>query len=261
MQWWSLVKVTLLESSVGAGKNQQILASYIVNEVISIDGGCVGFATPLDVQKKIEHVFLSHSHMDHIASVPIFIDNVYVHGPTCPSVYANAPTIETLKSDIFNDRIWPDMIRLSGEESPFLKLIELKTEQPVDVMGIRVTPIDIDHVLPTMGFIVEDDSAAIAIVSDTSPTQRIWDVINQQRNLKAVFLECSFPDSMEWLAVKAKHLCPKLFREELRKLKQDVPIIAIHIKPAFEPQIVPELLALQLPNLQLGQPGKTYKFS
>lgn len=254
------MKVTLLESSVGSGKNQQILASYIINDVISIDGGCVGFATPLEVQKRIEHVFLSHSHLDHIASVPIFIDNIYVHGPKCPTVYANAPTITALKTDIFNDRIWPDMIRLSAEESPFLKLEELKSETAINVGGVTVLPIDIDHVVPTVGFIVSDATSSVAFVSDTSPTTRIWELINQQPNLKAVFLECSFPNNMEWLAEKAKHLCPRLFAAELGKLKPGTPVIAIHIKPAFEPQILTELAALKLPQLQIGQPGTVYEF-
>lgn len=254
------MKVTLLESSVGSGKNQQILASYIINDLVSIDGGCVGFATPLDVQKRIEHVFLSHSHLDHIASVPIFIDNIYVHGPNCPTVHANAATIAALQRDIFNDRIWPDMIRLSAEESPFLKLSELTSETSVSVSGLTVMPIDLDHVVPTVGFIVSDATAAVAFVSDTSPTNRIWEVINRQPNLKAVFLECSFPNAMEWLAEKAKHLCPRLFEAEIKKLKLKVPVIAIHVKPAFEPQILTELAALNLPQLKIGQPGTDYEF-
>ncbi len=254
------MKVTILESTVGPGRNQHILASYVVNDRVAIDGGCVGFASPLELQKKIEHVFLSHSHMDHIASVPIFIDNVYVHGPGCPTIYANAATIQTLKTDIFNDRIWPDMIRLSAEESPFLKLEELSSEVSVDADGVRVTPVNVDHVVPTMSFIIDDGEAAVAIVSDTSPTQRVWELINQQPRLKAVFLECSFPDTMGWLAEKAKHLCPKLFAAELQKLKQDVPVIAIHIKTAFEPTIISELQALGLPNLEIGVPGKSYEW-
>lgn len=254
------MKITILESTVGPGRTQHILASYLINDSVAIDGGCIGFASPLDIQKKIEHVFLSHSHMDHIASVPIFIDNVYVHGPGCPAIYANAATIQTLQTDIFNDRIWPDMIRLSGEESPFLRLEELTTETPVDVPGLRVIPVEVDHVVPTMAFLVDDGETAIAIVSDTSPTHRVWEVINQQPRLKAVFLECSFPNNMAWLADKAKHLCPKLFGDELKKLRHDVPIVAIHIKTAFEAAIVSELQALGLPNLEIGVPGRTYEW-
>ncbi len=83
----------------------------------------------------MRHVFLSHSHLDHLATLPIFIDNVYVHGPMCPSVWGSPHVLETLQRDLFNDRLWPDMIRLSGEESPFLKLETVSAEQPIESKG------------------------------------------------------------------------------------------------------------------------------
>ena len=120
------MKITLVESSVGHGPRQQILASYIVNDSIVIDAGSIGFVSPLDVQKRVKHVFISHSHTDHLASLPIFIDNVYVPSPECPMVYGNADVLDCLQKHVFNERIWPDMIRLSGEETPFLKMRALQ---------------------------------------------------------------------------------------------------------------------------------------
>lgn len=254
------MKITLVESSVGHGPRQQILASYIVNDSIVIDAGSIGFVSPLDVQKQVKHVFISHSHTDHLASLPIFIDNVYAPGPECPIVYGNADVLDCLQKHVFNERIWPDMIRLSAEETPFLKLQEIHTETTVEVDGVRITPVAVDHIVPAMGFILEDDEAAIAIVSDTNPTNRIWEVINEQQNLKAVLLEASFPNHMEWLAERAMHLTPKLFAGELQKLKQPAQVIAIHIKTAFDEQIKKELADLNLSNVEIGEPGKTYEF-
>jgi len=255
------VKITLVESSVGTGPRQQILASYIINDSIVIDAGSIGFVSPLKNQKQIRHVFVSHSHIDHLASLPIFIDNVYMPGPECPVVYGSADVLDVLQQHVFNERIWPDMIRLSGEETPFLKTREISSEQPVEVDGVKITPVALDHIVPALGFILEDADATIAIVSDTSPTQRIWEVINEQQRLKAVLLEASFPNNMEWLAEKAMHLTPALFAGELKKLKHDVPIIAIHIKTAFDPVIQQELIDLNLPNVQIGEPGRTYEFN
>jgi cAMP phosphodiesterase len=254
------VKITLVESSVGHGPRQQILASYIVNDSIVIDAGSIGFVSPLDVQKQVKHVFISHSHTDHLASLPIFIDNVYTPGPECPIVYGNADVLDCLQKHVFNERIWPDMIRLSAEETPFLKLQEIHTETTVEVDGVRITPVAVDHIVPAMGFILEDDEAAIAIVSDTNPTNRIWEVINEQQNLKAVLLEASFPNHMAWLAERAMHLTPELFAGALQKLKQPAQVIAIHIKTAFDEQIKKELADLNLSNVEIGEPGKTYEF-
>ena len=254
------MKITLVESSVGHGPRQQILASYIVNDSIVIDAGSIGFVSPLDVQKQVKHVFVSHSHMDHLASLPIFIDNVYEPSPECPMVYGNADVLDCLQKHVFNERIWPDMIRLSGEETPFLRMQEIHSETTVKVDGVRITPVALDHIVPAMGFILEDDEASIAIVSDTNPTNRIWEVINEQQNLKAVFLESSFPNHMAWLAERAMHLTPEMFASELKKLKQPARVIAIHIKTAFDEQIKKELTALNLPNIEIGEPGRTYEF-
>jgi len=254
------VKITLVESSVGNGSHQQILASYIVNDVVVIDAGSVGFVTPLEIQKQIRHIFLSHSHIDHIASLPVFVDNTYEPGPDCVTVHGSPHTLNCLRTDIFNDRVWPDMIRLSAEETPFLKLSELTSATPVTVGDLTVTPIALDHVVPTLGFIVDDGQTAVAFVSDTSPTSAIWEAINQTQRLRAVFLEASFPNDMEWLAAKAMHLTPRLFELELQKLQGDADIIAIHIKTAFDARIRKELEALSLPRMEIGEPGRTYEF-
>ncbi len=255
------MKITLIESSVGPGPRQQILASYLINDETVIDAGSVGFFSPLDVQRRIRHVFLTHSHIDHLASLPILIDNVYQPGPDCPTVYANAHVLDCLQTDIFNDRLWPDMVRLSEQESPFVKLSETTSETPVEVAGLRVTPVSLDHLVPTFGFIIEDDSSAIAIVSDTSPTERVWEIINQTPNLKAVFLEASFPNDMDWLAERAMHLTPSLFAVEQAKLTHDVPVIAVHIKTAYDEKVKSELQALNLPRVEIAETGRTYEFS
>jgi cAMP phosphodiesterase len=254
------LKVKLLQSIVPAESRRSVTQSLVVDDSIAIDAGCIGYLGALEEQKAIRHVFLSHSHMDHVASLPIFLDNVYEHGPECPAVYASADTIECLKADVFNERLWPDFIRLSGEESPFLKLIELQAEKPVQVGGVRITPVAVDHVVPTFGFLIEDERATIGLVCDTAPTARIWELLGSARNLAGVFLEAGFPNSYAWLAEKSRHLTPDLLRGELEKLGRDVPVYAVHIKLAFFDTIVSELAALELPNLQVAEPGRTYEF-
>lgn len=257
------MKVHIVPSSVGESSRHQILATYLINDRVAIDAGVLGLLSPLAAQRRVRHVFLSHSHLDHLATLPIFIDNVYVHGPDCPTVWGNPQVLEALQRDFFNDRIWPDMIRLSGEESPFLRLETLSAEQPIEVEGLRITPIELKHVVPAFGFLVEElaTQVAVLIVSDTGPTERIWEIADQTPGLKGIFLEASFPNSMRWLADKAAHLTPELFRNELAKLKRPVPVHVIHVKLAFEAEILNELRALQLPNLVLAEPGTTVEFA
>jgi ribonuclease BN (tRNA processing enzyme) len=254
------VKIRVVGSSVGNGPNHQYLISYLFGDHVAIDAGSIGFISPLHAQTQIRHVFLSHSHIDHTASLATFLDNVYVPGPECVSVYGNPETLDSLRSDLFNDRLWPDLVRLSVAESPFLTMLPLSSEQAVEVEGLRVLPVVLDHVVPTFGFIVSDHRAAVAIVSDTAPTERIWELVNQTPNLKAVLVEVSFPNDMAWLAEKAKHLTTALFVAELKKLQQAVPVIAVHIKPRYQEQVVAELAAAGLANVQIGEPEHIYTF-
>lgn len=259
----STMKVHIVPSSVGSSNRHQILATYIINDTVAIDAGVLGMLAPLEAQRRVQHVFLSHSHLDHLATLPLFIDNVYIHGPGCPTVWGSPTVVQVLQSDIFNDRLWPDMIRLSGEESPFLHLNPLTAEQPVEVAGLRITPIELKHVVPTFGFLVDElaTGTSLLFVSDTGPTERIWEVANQTPGLQGVFLEASFPNSMRWLADKAAHLTPELFSVELAKLKRPVPVHVIHVKLAFEAKIIEELRALPFPNLCIAEPGATLEFS
>lgn len=255
------MKITILESSVGPGPRQQILASYIVNDSVVIDAGCIGFVSPLETQKLVKHVFVSHSHIDHHASLPMFIDNVYAPVPECPIVYGNDDVLDVLQKHTFNNRIWPDFIALGARETPFLKLQEIRNEEPVVVEGLTITPVELDHVVPVLGFIIDDGDVSIGFVSDTNPTERVWELLNAKDNLKAVFLECSFPNNLDWLAEIAAHLTPAMFGVEQAKLKNpDVMRYAIHVKTAHDQLVRSELAELGLKNVEVSEPGQTYEF-
>jgi ribonuclease BN (tRNA processing enzyme) len=144
--------------------------------------------------------------------------------------------------------------------SPFLKFSTLADGQSVQLGNVRLTPVSVDHVIPCFGFLIEDDQAAIAFVSDTAPTQNIWDRIRNVENLKAVFLEASFPNALQQLADKSMHLTPHDFAGEVDKIGRDVSVIAIHLKSRFRETIVEELKSLGLAQLEIGKPGHTYQF-
>ena len=254
------MKVEILPSTVGLPATKQLCIGAVVNDTIAIDAGSIGLLWPIERQMKIQHVFLSHSHLDHVASLPLFLDNTYRLGPDCPSVYACEATIKCLREDVFNDRLWPDFIRLSEEESPFLKLQTLQPEVPVILPALTVTPVPLKHIVPTMGFILQDADIAVAVVSDTGPAQRIWDVLAATKNLRAVVLDCSFPNSHRWLADKSGHLCPELFVEEIRRLPESVKVIAYHLKPCFFDEIAHELRSIPRANLEIGVLGREYIF-
>jgi ribonuclease BN (tRNA processing enzyme) len=161
---------------------------------------------------------------------------------------------------VFNDRVWPDFVRITKEGTPFLRLAPVQPLAPTEVDGLRITPVPVNHVVPTFGFLVEDATSAVAVSSDTGPTDELWQLANRLPNLKAVFLEVTFPNAMEDLAVLTKHLTPRGFGAEARKVTRPVPFLAYHIKPRYAPQVVKELHELHVPQIAVAQPGMPYSF-
>jgi cAMP phosphodiesterase len=259
------VKITLLPSSVSEYHRDQLqfLSSYLVNDTLAIDAGCIGFFGSPQEQARIKHVLITHTHLDHIASLPIFVENAFEAGGEPVTIHGTEAVLDCLRRDLFNDRLWPDFVSLSGGDVTFLKLQTLVPGQPVFLEGLRITPVPVNHVVPTVGFLVEDDAAAVVLAADTGPTQALWERANQAPDLKAVFLEVTFPDAMAGLAELAKHLTPATFAVEVGKLKQrkeQPAVIAVHLKPRFREQIVSELKALGLANLQIARFGRAYEF-
>jgi ribonuclease BN (tRNA processing enzyme) len=253
------MELVVLPSTLDGCKGQP-LSTYVINGRLAIDGGAIGVVGSIQQQMKITDVLVTHSHLDHVASLPILVDNVYNPDPACVRVHATKPTLKALKHDIFNERIYPDMIEMSQRMAPFLQLFEIKVRKPFELADCTITAIPVNHVVPTVAFIIDDGEAAVAIVTDTGPTDEIWEAIKENPRVQAVFLECSFPNELVAVAKAAMHLTPKLFAAEIKKIPDHVSIHAVHLKPRFYDTLVQELDEIGDKRVKVSQPGKVYRF-
>lgn len=254
------MKVRLLGSSVGNSARHQYVSSLLINKTIAIDAGCLGFHGTPQEQEAIRHVFLTHSHSDHTASLPIFIENVWTPTGECPRVYGSPVTLDSVQRHIFNDVVWPDFVSLSKSMPPFLQLCTLQPEGQVDVDGLRIMPVPVDHLVPTFGYVIADERSAVIIAGDTGPTARLWEVAHQTVGLRAVFLEACFPNSLKRLAEASCHLTPEMFGQEVGKMPRGIKVVAMHIKVRYRDEVIRELNALGLANLEIGVCEKVYDF-
>jgi ribonuclease BN (tRNA processing enzyme) len=256
------VRITLIPSAFGAvGQDSfQFLTSYLINDVVAVDAGAIGFYQGPMEQAAIRHVFLSHSHMDHIASLANFLENIAGICPNPVTLYASEAVHESLRRDIFNGRVWPNFLELTHAGGRFVNVATIAHGQAIEVAGLRITPIEVNHTVPTLAFLLEEAAAAVVISSDTGPTERLWDVARQVRHLKAVFLECTFPDSLASLGEGTGHLTPASFFGEMQKLPNNTPFYAVHMRARYREQVIRELLQPQLPNLHVANFGVAYKF-
>ena len=252
------MKVRILPSSPSSPEDYLYLTAFVVDDRIAIDAGCLGFAGDAGEYADVGNVFLTHSHTDHVGSLPLFVEDRSQRREDPLVVHGSAHSISCLKGDVFNDRVWPDLIRLYGER--YLELRELEPEVPVEVSGVTVTPVLVDHVVPTFGYVVDDGTSTVVFGGDSGPTERLWEVAGRSDRVRAVFLEASFPDRMGDVAEMTKHLTPRLVAGEIEKLSGEPEIIAVHIKPAHRDEVVGELQALGNERLTIGCGGREYRF-
>ncbi|HKP10803.1 MAG TPA: 3',5'-cyclic-nucleotide phosphodiesterase [Blastocatellia bacterium] len=256
------MKVRLLPSAAGRESQYQALTSFVINDRLAVDAGSLGFALAHDEMGSIRHVVVTHAHSDHTASLPIYIAESYtlLDGPVV--IYGLEEVVEALKEHVFNDRIWPDFrkIMLPGSQEPTIDFRVLAPHETVEIAGVRVTPIPVNHVVPNVGLIVEDDHAALVFTSDTYCTDEIWAAARTRERLKAVFVDVSYPNELGWLAEASKHLTPELLAGDLSKLDRDVDVYAVHIKPTNRKDVIRQLGELNMPRVGVGEIDRVYEW-
>ncbi len=259
------MRVELLPSAVAVSPAQvsdgtvpQYLVSFLLNDEVAIDAGSIGLLADLERQRQVRHVFLTHEHMDHLASLPILLENVYDPGPSCIELLASPGVLDFVHRDIFNGRVWPDFFDLSTSDDSFLKATPLVVGEPVTRAGLTITPLPVSHCVETLGLVVDDGTSVVAFPSDTGPTAGFWQHLSALPRLAAVFLEVSFPNGQADLACHTGHHCPQSFAAEVAKLPQSVRWIVVHRKARYADEIRRELEALRVPGLEFVEPGRVY---
>ena len=240
------------------GQHSCNTCSFLLDDTILLDAGTVGSKLPLEAQSCIRHILLSHLHFDHIKELPTLADNLSEQGGP-PLVVAGIPeVIQGLRDHLFNNKVYPDFFKIPTVDRPVLTSQRLTYGEPYRAGKFLCTPIPVNHTVPTVGFIVEDTSSAIIYSGDTFMTDELWEIARGHRLLKVVFLECSFPDGLEHLAIISKHLTPRLFGKELAKLSRpEIKVYAYHLKPIYRDQIFKELMQLNISNLAVLEEGQT----
>jgi ribonuclease BN (tRNA processing enzyme) len=235
------------------------MTSLLINDTIALDAGSLAQRLAFERQPRVRTIVLTHSHWDHTNSLPFFVENVFDLIDAPIDIFASSATIYSVRRHLFNNDVWPDFSRMPNNLLPAMRFHELQPEVPVVVDSVKLTPFEVDHLVPTLGFLIEEGSESILWSSDTGPTQRLWELANLSINLKALCVETSFDNSMQNVADISLHLTPQTLALELEKLERRVPILLHHLKPPCLEQIRREIQQLQNPDLHYLEQGKSYK--
>lgn len=220
-------------------------SAFLLNERILLDAGTVPGALTVPEQFAIEHALISHSHLDHTVGLAFLAETLACVEASRPvSVTSLEPVVDTLRTSVFNNVVWPDFAALPPS-APVLTYQGMTESREQRVGDLWVTPVRVDHTVPTAGFIVHDGHTGLVYSGDTGPTAALWRVARELTGLAAAVLECSFPNRLEKLAEVAKHMTPQRIQRELDKLPPDLPVWIFHIKAPFYEETAEELSRIE----------------
>jgi ribonuclease BN (tRNA processing enzyme) len=225
------MKIRILGCSGGIGGRHLRTTSLLVDHDILIDAGTGVGDLAIAELVQIDHVFITHSHLDHTACLPFIVDTVGEMRNRPLTVHATAATLEILRAHLFNWATWPDFTVIPSAEQPFMRFSEISLGQEVVIDGRRIVPLPADHTVPAVAFQMDSGAGSLVFSGDTGPCPELWKTVNQIRNLKYLIIECAFSDRERALAMASKHLCPSLLMAELAQLERNCDVYITHLKP------------------------------
>jgi ribonuclease BN (tRNA processing enzyme) len=258
------VKIQLLPSTFdGAGRAtpEQRLTCFLIDDRVTVDAGSIALALTDEQRESVRDIIVTHPHMDHIASMPIFIDDLFGMLKEPVRVHATEEVISLLERDVFNWTVYPRFSELKNEFGPVMEYVPFRHGEEFEVAHLKVTAVPVNHIVPTVGLVISDTKTTVAFSSDTYSTEEFWQLVNRTPRIDALMIEASFPNDMAQLAEVSRHFTPATMAEELHKLKHNgLDILTVHLKPAYREKLVEELNALNIPKLRIMEPGHTYEW-
>lgn len=245
--------------STRAGRGQ-LLTSYLINDTLAIDAGSLAIGLTLEEQLRIRSIVITHAHLDHIISLPLLVTDLFDQLREPINLYATPSDFEAVKEHLLTQRVWITVETMKNSHTDLIAYHPIRSHESFFAEGLKITPIPVTHTILTHGLIVEDDNASLLFTSDTGATERIWQTAQKCRNLRAVFIDLSFPSKLTELARISCHHSPETLLEELPKIKSDAPIFAVHVKAAYYDQVEAEIRALANPRIQVAEIGREYEF-
>lgn len=235
------MKVRVLGCSGGIGRNVAT-TSFLVDDDILIDGGTGVCNLKREEMLKIRHIFITHSHLDHIASIPLLVDTLFeslIGNPI--TLHAQRSTIKILREHIFNWAIWPDFTELPHKTNAVLKFSGMKAGEILKIDGRSIEMITVNHSVPSVGYRVESKKKSFAFSGDTTSNENFWACLNKHKNLDLLFVETAFANKDMDLARVAFHYCPEMLSSDLPKLKHRPEVYISHLKVGEEGMIMREI--------------------
>lgn len=244
------VRVLGCSGSLAAGCKT---TAFLLDDDVLIDAGSGVGDLSLAALTRIDHILVSHSHLDHILSIALLADSVMraraAQGCGPIEVHALPATLDALRSHIFNGVIWPDFTRLPSADHPVLRLRPFAVGEVLHLGRRQVEVLAAVHTVPAVGFAVsaQHGGACWVYSGDTGPNPALWQRLRTM-NVAQLVIECAFSNDERPLAALSRHLCPSALGGELAQLAGCVDVRITHIKPGELQAVMADIARLRLPH-------------
>lgn len=253
------MELTVLGCSGGVGSHLRTTTLLIDDDVL-IDAGTGLGDLNLQAMSCIRHIFLTHSHLDHITSVPFLVDTMFDQIKEPIIIHGLAATINALKTHIFNNVIWPDFARLPDAEHPVMQYQVMEVGEVVEINNRKIEMIEVNHIVSGVGYRVESETGSFAFSGDTTSNDTFWAALNKHDKLDLLIVESAFANKDITLCHLSGHYCAELLGPDLAKLNHQPDVYISHNKPGAEKQIFAECeKAISTHTIHPLSAGKSFK--
>ena len=258
------MRVQLLPSTIdenGMASARQHLMSVIIDDRVAIDAGCLAFSCSDLQRRQVRDIVLTHTHLDHIAGLPMFIDDLFATLTEPIRIHATRESIDILERDVFNWAVYPRFSELMNKHGRVVEYSEFKQGSEFSARHLTIKSVAVNHKVAACGYVVSDETTAVGVTGDTAETDDFWTNLNSTSNLKALLVECAFPDEMGDLATVSHHLTPQKLQRELDKFDNDeCEIYVINLKPMYRDIIIGQIAQLNNDRIKILEVGKVYEW-
>ena len=227
------MQIKILGCSGGIGESLRT-TSFLVDDDVLIDAGTGLGDLPLNHMTGIRHIFLTHSHMDHITGLPLLADSMFGVHKEPIIVHALEKTIKALKVHIFNWVIWPDFSELPNKDRPCIRFEIMKPGEKITIRTRQIEMVPVNHTVPGVGYCISDHRSTVAFSGDTTTNDTLWEHLNAYDSLDMLYIESAFANHDLEISRISKHYCPQLLAKDLQKLKHRPELWLTHFKPGDE---------------------------
>ncbi|HEY8101048.1 MAG TPA: 3',5'-cyclic-nucleotide phosphodiesterase, partial [Burkholderiaceae bacterium] len=235
------MKLQVLGCSGGIGGREQLTTCMLLDHDILIDAGTGLSSLGMAELVKIDHVFISHSHLDHVTGLALLLDAVLGKRTGPITVHASEKVIASLKQHMFNWLLWPDFAQIPTVDDPILQWEPMQAGVTLDLDGRLITAYPVNHTVDAVGYWVHNNRKGFLFTGDLSTTPELWSKFAHEKKLEKVIVDCSFPNAELELANLSRHYCPQTLINDIHPMAKSIEFLIYHLKPGQEEQIMEEL--------------------